>query len=157
MPPLPNLLLSNAIMASLLALVAAAVTYYVRRPALSHGLWLLVLLKLLTPPIIPLQVSWSVKDTPATADPQSSLDPAISSNAEPAPISTSQTDDAVTTILIYPAEPESSNPESDSVFATKSNTPLPSNFWSYACESVLALWPGLLVPLWLAGSILWLG
>src|SRR6266481_9610721 len=58
MPPLLQVALSNAVMASLLALLAAAVTYFVRRPALAHGLWLLVLLKLLTPPIIPLQVSW---------------------------------------------------------------------------------------------------
>jgi beta-lactamase regulating signal transducer with metallopeptidase domain len=158
MPPLPNLLLSNAIMAGLLALVAAGVTYFVRRPALSHGLWLLVLLKLLTPPIIPLQVSWPAKEnTPVTADTQTSLESPGSSNDEPAGIPTSQPDDAVTTILIYPAEPESSNAESDSFVVAESNTPLPTNFWSYSCESVLALWPRLLAPIWLAGSILWLG
>ena len=43
--------LSNAIMAVLLALLAGVVGACCRRPALVHGLWLLVLLKLLTPPL----------------------------------------------------------------------------------------------------------
>lgn len=45
-------LVSNAITASFLALVALAVGYvFPRRPALVHACWLLVLLKFLTPPI----------------------------------------------------------------------------------------------------------
>lgn len=45
-------LVSNAITASLLAVVAMAVAYaFPRRPALAHACWLLVLLKFLTPPI----------------------------------------------------------------------------------------------------------
>lgn len=45
-------LVSNAITASLLAVVALAVGYaFPRRPALAHACWLLVLLKFLTPPI----------------------------------------------------------------------------------------------------------
>ncbi|NQT12024.1 MAG: hypothetical protein HQ582_04715, partial [Planctomycetes bacterium] len=48
--------LSNAVVASLLALVAIAVGRAGRRPALTHSLWLLVLLKLITPPIIPIPI-----------------------------------------------------------------------------------------------------
>src|SRR3954453_7775764 len=45
--------LGNALAAALLALAAAAGTYlFRRRPALVHGLWLLVLLKLVTPPLL---------------------------------------------------------------------------------------------------------
>ena len=44
--------LTNAASATLLALVAAAASRIVRRPALVHGLWLLVLLDLLTPPVL---------------------------------------------------------------------------------------------------------
>ncbi len=48
--------LSNAIVASLLAVFAFAVGRMCRRPALTHSLWLLVLLKLLTPPIIQIPI-----------------------------------------------------------------------------------------------------
>jgi beta-lactamase regulating signal transducer with metallopeptidase domain len=48
--------LTNAASATLLALVAAGVARFVRRPALVHGLWLLVLLELLTPPVLVVSV-----------------------------------------------------------------------------------------------------
>src|SRR5438046_913360 len=44
--------LGNAVAATALALVAAALGRIARRPALAHALWLLVLLKLLTPPLV---------------------------------------------------------------------------------------------------------
>ena len=44
--------LSNAVVAPALALVAVVVSRCSRRPALVHALWLLVLLKLITPPIL---------------------------------------------------------------------------------------------------------
>ena len=45
--------LSNAILVSLLAVIVLAVDRFARRPALSHSLWLLLLLKLITPPLLP--------------------------------------------------------------------------------------------------------
>jgi beta-lactamase regulating signal transducer with metallopeptidase domain len=53
MPRLLEIGLSNAAMAMLLAVVAAGLCRLYRRPAVAHGLWLLVLLKLLTPPLLP--------------------------------------------------------------------------------------------------------
>lgn len=50
--------LANALMATVLAVMAAAVSTLCPRPALRHGLWLLVLLKLLTPPFMPMPVRW---------------------------------------------------------------------------------------------------
>ena len=44
--------LSNAVMAAGLALLAAGAGRLLRRPALTHKLWLLVLLKLITPPLL---------------------------------------------------------------------------------------------------------
>ena len=44
--------LSNAVVAVLLAVPAALAGRYCRRPALVHALWLLVLLKLVTPPLL---------------------------------------------------------------------------------------------------------
>jgi beta-lactamase regulating signal transducer with metallopeptidase domain len=48
----------NAVGALVLALVAAGAGLVCRRPAVLHGLWLLVLLKLLTPPLWPVPVTW---------------------------------------------------------------------------------------------------
>jgi beta-lactamase regulating signal transducer with metallopeptidase domain len=48
-------LLANAISATVLAIVIAAITKIVRHPPLAHFLWLVVLLKLITPPL------WSVE------------------------------------------------------------------------------------------------
>lgn len=48
--------LNNAAVASLLAVAAALVARVCHRPAVVHALWLLVLLKLLTPPLVALPV-----------------------------------------------------------------------------------------------------
>lgn len=48
--------ISNAVTATLLAVVVFAAQRFIRRPALVHCLWLLVLLKLVTPPLIPIRV-----------------------------------------------------------------------------------------------------
>src|SRR4051812_12799756 len=50
--------LSNLIVAGVLAALAAAVARWGNRPALAHGLWVLVLLKLVTPPVVPLPLFW---------------------------------------------------------------------------------------------------
>ncbi len=57
-------MLSNAAIAALLALIALAIGYVSRAPAVRHAAWLIVLLKLITPPLfnVPLTVlpsSWA--------------------------------------------------------------------------------------------------
>ena len=52
--------LSNALMATVLALFAAALGSRCRRPALVHSLWLLVLLKLVTPPLVRVPIPWRI-------------------------------------------------------------------------------------------------
>ena len=57
--------LANAVMAAVLAVLAAVVGRVWRKPALRHGLWLLVLLKLVTPPLLPLPIlPWKVEEEP---------------------------------------------------------------------------------------------
>src|SRR5216683_7856185 len=51
-----QVVLSNAVVATVLALLASAVALFSRRPALVHSLWLLVLIKLITPPICRVEV-----------------------------------------------------------------------------------------------------
>ncbi len=70
--------LSNAVMVVLLAAVAAAATARKRHPALVHGLWLLVFVKLVTPPLVsvPVPLLWTWQEAPVAdqtpAPPQSS-------------------------------------------------------------------------------------
>jgi beta-lactamase regulating signal transducer with metallopeptidase domain len=57
--------LSNAAMATLLAVFAAGLCRLYRRPALAHGLWLVVLLKLVTPPLVEVPLPWFDSREPA--------------------------------------------------------------------------------------------
>jgi uncharacterized protein YjbI with pentapeptide repeats/beta-lactamase regulating signal transducer with metallopeptidase domain len=50
--------LANAAVATALGLLAAVVGGVARRPALTHSLWLLVLLKLITPPLVRIPIPW---------------------------------------------------------------------------------------------------
>ena len=54
MEALVHAMLSNALAAAGLALIPAVLTRAGRSPALVHSLWLLVLLKLVTPPLVTL-------------------------------------------------------------------------------------------------------
>ncbi len=85
MDALLRLLLTNAAAAGLLAALAFAVSRLVRRPALAHGLWLLALLKLVTPPLVPLPLlpAWQGLET-LTAAPTPTV---VRMDAEPAPAS----------------------------------------------------------------------
>ncbi len=52
MEPLINATLSNSLLAAALAVVALAVSRLLKnKPAIAHVLWLLVLVKLVTPPV----------------------------------------------------------------------------------------------------------
>jgi beta-lactamase regulating signal transducer with metallopeptidase domain len=53
--------LANAVMATVLAVAAACVGRLCHRPAVSHVLWLLVILKLVTPPLVHLPVAWPLE------------------------------------------------------------------------------------------------
>ena len=50
--------LTNAMLASILALAVVVLSKLARRPALSHTLWVLVLLKLVTPPFVGIPIRW---------------------------------------------------------------------------------------------------
>src|SRR5437868_7137209 len=59
--------LANAACAALLAVPALLATRFCRRPALVHSLWLLVLIKLVTPPIFRPPVAWLPEPPPPAA------------------------------------------------------------------------------------------
>lgn len=58
---------TNALVATVLALAALLAGKLGRRPALCHALWLLVLLKLITPPLVIFPVAWPANDPPPVA------------------------------------------------------------------------------------------
>jgi hypothetical protein len=65
-------MLGNAAAAAVLAVFAAALGYFVRAPAVRHAAWVLVPLKLVTPPLVslPLPVlpaSWASRPEPVPA------------------------------------------------------------------------------------------
>ncbi len=68
MDALLRLVLTNAVLAGLLALVAWVASRFVRRQAVVHGLWLLALVKLVTPPLVgvPLLPQGETRTAPAT-------------------------------------------------------------------------------------------
>jgi beta-lactamase regulating signal transducer with metallopeptidase domain len=65
--------LANAVCAMPLALLAFLAGKYTRRPALAHSLWLLVLVKLITPPLFRFDFAWLPPEpapTSRTVDPK---------------------------------------------------------------------------------------
>ena len=56
MEPLVHAMLSNALAVTVLAVFVAILGRLWRRPAVIHGLWLVVMLKLVTPPVVPVSV-----------------------------------------------------------------------------------------------------
>ena len=75
MASLLTITLANVAMAAVLALLAAAVMRWGKRPALAHGLWALALVKLITP-----QNAWTAEETVGTA--ATGLSPAVAATAE---------------------------------------------------------------------------
>lgn len=65
MDVLLHCVLQNALFATVLALLAAGAGKYLRRPALAHVLWTLVLVKLITPPLfeVPIPGNAGILDT----------------------------------------------------------------------------------------------
>jgi beta-lactamase regulating signal transducer with metallopeptidase domain len=125
------LAVSNAVMATLLAGIAAVVSWMCRRPVVRHALWLLVLLKLVTPPLIPLHIAWPQDSdaVPAPAEPSSTAGPlsALSAAAEPVPLSPP---------LEHAPAPDVEAP-------------------SLSMPSVADLGVPAVVTVWLSGSLLW--
>jgi beta-lactamase regulating signal transducer with metallopeptidase domain len=75
--------LSNVLVAFLLAVIAAVVGRWGRRPALAHGLWLLVLVKLVTPPLVAVPIPWLERPVQRAAAGHSGLLPVAAALQQP--------------------------------------------------------------------------
>ncbi|HTU92525.1 MAG TPA: M56 family metallopeptidase [Gemmataceae bacterium] len=142
MDDLLSIAVSNAVAATVLALAALAVGAVHRRPALVHGLWLLVLLKLVTPPLVFLPIAW-----PASAEP---LPPEVASiREEPADVSPVVAEEAAAPVVDPPAgEEEPAGVEAAPVIAEPAMPPP-------AMPPQPSLWPQMLRIVWGAGALLW--
>ncbi|HEY7426255.1 MAG TPA: M56 family metallopeptidase [Gemmataceae bacterium] len=139
MDDLLNIALSNAVVAAVLALVAAAAGALCRRPALVHGLWLLVLLKLVTPPLLRIPVAW-----PTALE---SVQAPVAASAMEAPISetTSSSPEQPDVVLVLPMTAEG-EPASSADAITTPPAPVPVD---------PPLWSRVMPLVWLAGSLGW--
>jgi beta-lactamase regulating signal transducer with metallopeptidase domain len=124
--------LRNALGATVVAAVAAGLGRVCRQPAVRHGLWLLVLLKLVAPPLLPVRLP----------PPPRSETPALPGGPSPAP-----NPDTLPRAEEGPAEvPEPLPPARLSTPAAEPAPPAPPR---------LPGWKPAVLSLWLIGSALW--
>jgi beta-lactamase regulating signal transducer with metallopeptidase domain len=146
--------LSNAVVALVMALVVVTVACLWRRPAVLHALWLLVLVKLVTPPLIWVRVPWPIfPETPAVA---------VAPTVEPAPIeplveeNTAYVPDSEG--MRETASAEVSNEPAVSETLPDALTPLESLAIPNTQNTTPVLVPGWMAAtcgLWLAGALAW--
>ena len=123
--------ISNAVWAAGLALVAVAGSrLFRRRPALVHTLWLLVLLKLVTPPVLTVAPPWGAVNV--TTNDAVAAEPAIGAAVAAAEITS----------------PGFSNTESPTAFP-RDLSRLPAPPMSWPRRTLIAAW------LVMAGAIVW--
>ena len=133
-------LLANAILVSVLALLVLIVDVSVRRPALAHWLWVLLLIKLLTPPLVPLSLGFAQQPEPEAVDstrvavtPQSQLQTPA---APPAPRPSNSAGEPAREARSYP------QPVQPMVLSVAAWVPLG--------------WPLMAAVVWLSVSTIWL-
>jgi beta-lactamase regulating signal transducer with metallopeptidase domain len=150
--------LSNAIVALLMALMVVTVACVWRRPAVLHALWLLVLVKLVTPPLIWVRIPWPIiPDSPPvavvpTVEPVA-VEPAPEGNATFVSDSEPTIETSAVETSVEPLESESVPPgERGRVSAPSSMQSLEATRGAYATPlaSVYAT-----CGVWLAGALAW--
>ncbi len=131
--------LSNAVLATVLAVLAAVVARICRRPAVRQALWLLVLLKLITPPLLPLSVAWprsEENELPAEQPPRAvAVLPSESDSSEPLAMEGGRDAPA--------PESEPSAPDAPLIVSPSSSPPL------------IDYWIPALFVVWLGGALTW--
>jgi bla regulator protein blaR1 len=129
--------LRNALGATVLAALVAGLRCVCRRPALLHSLWLLVLLKLVAPPLLPLRLLPHPPLRETVAE-QPAPGPATDGSHDPAP-------DA--------GEPAADAPPAAGIeFEAGPTTPAPA---ASQKPPQLPGWRPVVLSLWLTGSVLW--
>jgi bla regulator protein BlaR1 len=136
---------SNAVVVAVLAPMVLVVDRLSRRPALAHRLWLLLLLKLVTPPLVPITFPWAAN---SRGGPPAAATPSLAAE------DTSRTADASgnRSAERKAGQPTDSRPSLDP-------SPLPVrafNLAEFAVRQGSLRWGPALAGLWLGASALWL-
>ena len=144
-----DIALTNAVLAALLAVLAAAVTLLCRRPALVHCLWLLVLLKLVTPPLFSVPIPDLSFGTTAEAAP-----PVIEADAPDrrtplAAVEPEELPSAVETFVGEELPAATSDAEEVAVDSAPAQNDEQFSAW------VQASWRPVVAGAWVLGSCLW--
>lgn len=145
--------LSNALMAAVLALIAFAVSKLWRRPAVAHALWVLVLLKLVTPSLFRVEIPWSM--TTLEVQP----DEVLATSAPGTLVAT--TDEAAAGTAAVPVFPEL-DPVLSSAATIVTNESVDDPLWPEPAVAPTLDWsmilgsaPAGLLTLWITGSLAW--
>ncbi len=103
MQTLLHIAVGNAVMAAAMALLLLPAARWLGRPALTHALSLLILLKLVTPPVVNLPLVW-----PAPGSAGQALQ--ASRSAPPGPAPAQAMDSSQTVAVLVPAALEAATP-----------------------------------------------
>jgi beta-lactamase regulating signal transducer with metallopeptidase domain len=138
----------NAIIAAALAVPAALAGWVGRRPALTHALWLLVLLKLLTPPFYPLQLN-AFKMRP--------FEPAsVDGRAEDSPPARNETREQIGELDAAMPPPALAEPPRNVPAVLREPKPIAAGVPELEPGEPIS-WKAVVVTIWLAGSVTWFG
>ena len=137
--------LVNALTALAIAPLAAWVGWRGRRPALAHGLWLLVLLKLVCPPLYTWSVAWPALSKAATSTPEPLTSPLVDSSTATA----TETEEVVVVYEFVAVEDEVPN----EALALKTRVEPPRV--AVATESRFLPWRPALAGFWVLGTAAW--
>jgi beta-lactamase regulating signal transducer with metallopeptidase domain len=159
MDNLLHLGLSNAVTAGVLALLVAASCFFLhRRPALIHGLWLLVLLKLLTPPLVRLPAPWTADGPDVVLAPAAADGPTATDDDPSAVVVLPLPEGVDAEAVVVPHDFGAPQPEVEvvanaaaeerrpEIAALVPATPPVPTSWN---------WIGVAVAVWAAGSLAW--
>jgi beta-lactamase regulating signal transducer with metallopeptidase domain len=164
MDSLVHLGLLNAMLALLLALLAAAARYVRCRPPLVHALWLLVLLKLITPPFIAVPIAWLPCPDPDSAPPAAKAQP-VAEQPNEAPISALP--EAPVVVVPRRSSEEGVRPDATAMpggpgaspsvepAAGPTNLPVADEANAPALPSQGQPWERMVGAAWLAGAVSW--
>ena len=159
MTTLLHMALINAVTVIPLALLALLVSRLARRPALTHSLWVLVLLKFVTPPLfnLPLTIEMPTIDVGQVSNKPMPLPASHSERLEhsrAAVDAVTRTDtspsDSPSVVIVEPLSGESHHVGRDASPSGKSTLTTPSTFWMRRPD-----WKSLLLSCWLAGAAVW--
>ncbi len=133
--------LGNLAVATALAGVALVVGRWANRPALAHVLWLLVLLKLLTPPVVTIPV----KCLPAR--PEVSAAPPV---VRPAPVTPAE----FTPVVVAEPEPHAAPAPLPTAPIAQAAPAAPPQAAGPGATIAWPAWPSLLLGAWAAGTLI---